>query len=307
MLNKKKIAVVTGGAGFIGSHMVDLLLAKKYRVHVIDNLSGGHKKNLAHHYNNPLLKFKKIDICKLKKNNKLFKNATYVFHFAGVGDVVPSIKKPDNYMMINVQGTVRVLEAARHAKVKKFIYAASASCYGMNSKRTKESSKINLQNPYALSKYLGEKVVFNWSKVYGLPANSIRIFNAYGTRNKTTGSYSAVIGVFFKQKLKKVPLTIVGDGKQTRDFIYVTDIAEAFLAAAKTSIVGTIYNVGAGNSQSVNFLANLIGGKKVFVQNRLGETKHSCANIGKIKRQLKWKPKVLFKDGLAKIWNEITK
>ena len=302
-----KIAVVTGGAGFIGSHMVDLLLSKNFTVHVIDNLSVGHMKNLMHHRNNPKLKFEKIDICKLKPNNKLFKNTNYVFHFAGIGDVVPSIENPLKYMMANVYGTVQVLEAARYSKVKKFIYAASASCYGLTKTCTKENFPINLEHPYALSKYLGEKSVFHWNKVYNLPVNSIRIFNAYGPRARTTGAYGAVIGVFFKQKIENKPLTIVGDGKQSRDFVHVTDVAESFLAAAKTSYIGRIYNVGSGNPQIVNYLAELIGGKKISIPDRPGEPKHSWADIRKIKRELKWKPKIKFKNGIAKMLEEIYK
>ena len=235
-----KKAVITGGAGFIGSHMVDLLLKKKYKVYVIDNLTGGHKKNLKHHTKNPLLKFKKFDICKLNPNNEIFKNIDYVFHFAGIGDIVPSIESPSKYMKVNVQGTVNVLEACRYNKVKKFVYAASASCYGIVEKRIGENSKISLEHPYALSKYLGERAVFHWYKIYNLPVNSIRIFNAYGPRVRTTGAYGAVIGVFFKQKIKNKPMTIVGDGKQSRDFVHVTDVAKAFLAAAKTIYSGKI-------------------------------------------------------------------
>ena len=306
-MKNKKIAVVTGGAGFIGSHMVDLLLAKKYRVHVIDDLSGGHKKNLKHCYNNPLLKFEKIDICKLKSNNKLFRNAQYVFHFAGLGDIVPSITNPEHYMMTNVQGTVKVLEASRYSKVKKFVYAASASCYGLAKIHTRENFAISLKHPYALSKYLGEKAVFHWHKVYGLPVNSIRIFNAYGPRSRTTGAYGAVFGVFFKQKIKNKPFTIVGDGKQTRDFVYVTDVAEAFLATAKTNYVGKIYNVGSAKPKTINYLAKLIGGKKIFIPNRPGEPKYSWADISKIKRELNWKPKIKFEEGIAKMLTEIEK
>ena len=303
----KKIAVVTGGAGFIGSHMVDLLLSQKYRVHVIDNLFGGHKNNLNHHKSNSQLKFEKIDICKLKPNNHFFKNAYYVFHFAGIGDIVPSIEKPQNYMMTNVQGTINVLEAARYAKVKKMVYAASASCYGITNKRVKEDFRISLEHPYALSKNLAEKVALHWYQVYGLPVNSIRIFNAYGTRVRTTGAYGAVIGVFLKQKIKNKPLTIVGDGKQSRDFVHVTDVARAFLAVAQTTFVNKIYNVGTGIPQTVNYLSNLIGGKKVFIPNRPGEPKCSCADIGRIKRELKWRPKIKFEDGITEMLNEIEK
>ena len=305
MKNKRKIAVVTGGAGFIGSHMVDLLLAKQFKVNVIDNLVGGHKKNYKHHIKNPLFKFTKMNICELKPNNILFKNADYIFHFAGIGDIVPSIENPANYMETNVQGTIKVLEAARFSKVKKFVYAASASCYGLTKTKVKENFNINIEHPYALSKYMGELAAFHWNKVYKVPVNSIRIFNAYGTRSRTTGTYGAVFGVFIKQKLKNKPLTIVGDGKQSRDFVYVTDVARAFFAAAKTSRTGKIYNVASGTPQTVNYLAKLIGGKKVFIPNRPGEPKKSWADTTKIRRELKWKPKINFKTGVAMMMQEI--
>lgn len=305
MKKRKKIAVVTGGAGFIGSHMVDLLLKKNYHVNVIDNLSGGHKKNLAHHKNNASLKFQKEDICNLKKNHKFFKNADYVFHFAGIGDIVPSIENPVNYMYTNIQGTVKVLESARFNKIKKFVYSASASCYGTSSTRKSEKGKIDIKYPYALSKYMGEKMAFHWYKVYKLPVNSIRIFNAYGTRVRTTGAYGAVFGVFFKQKIKKQPLTIVGNGKQSRDFVYVTDVVRAFYSAAKTKKSGEIYNLGSDKPQSINTLARLIGGKKTFIPDRPGEPYRTWANITKIKKHLNWKPKINFKDGVKKMLTEI--
>tara|TARA_B100001142_G_scaffold319383_1_gene362782 strand:+ start:2050 stop:3045 length:996 start_codon:yes stop_codon:yes gene_type:complete len=302
---KNKIAIVTGGAGFIGSHMVDLLISKKYKVHVIDNLSGGHKKNLSHHKKNSLLKFEKIDICNLKKNHKFFKNADLVFHFAGIGDIVPSIENPINYMKTNIQGTIRVLEASRYNNIKKFVYSASASCYGLNTSRIKEKAKIDPQYPYALSKYMGEQAAFHWHKVYNLKVNSIRIFNAYGTRVRTTGAYGAVFGVFFKQKIMNKPFTIVGNGKQSRDFVYVTDVAKAFFAAAKSSKSGQIYNVGGDNPQSVNKLASLIGGKRIFIPDRPGEPRRTWANISKIKNELKWKPSINFKNGVSKMLSEI--
>ena len=220
---------------------------------------------------------------------------------------MPSIENPIDYMMTNVQGTIRVLEASRFAKVKKFVYAASASCYGLTKKRTKENFNIKPEHPYALSKYLGEKAVFHWHKVYGLPVNSIRIFNAYGPRVRTTGAYGAVIGVFFKQKIENKPMTIIGNGKQSRDFVHVSDVARAFLAAAKTSYSGRVYNVGTSKPKTVNYLYSLIGGKKVFIPNRPGEPKYSSADIGKIKRELKWYPKIQFKNGIAQMLKEIEK
>jgi len=307
MIRKKKIALVTGGAGFIGSHMVDLLLSKGYFVRVIDNLSGGHKKNLTHCINSTNLRFKKMDICNLKENDNFFKNVDYVFHFAGIGDIVPSIEKPKEYMKTNVQGTIRVLEASRYSKVKKFVYAASASCYGKTKRLTNEEYRINTEHPYALSKYLGELSALHWHKVYGLPVNSIRIFNAYGPRVRTTGAYGAVIGVFLKQKIEKKPLTIVGDGKQSRDFIYVTDVAKAFFAASKSKLNGKIYNIGTGKPTTVNYLANLIGGKKVSIPDRPGEPRCSCADIKKIKRDLKWKPIINFEQGISIMLRQIEK
>ncbi|TRZ47683.1 SDR family oxidoreductase [bacterium] len=302
---KKTISVVTGGAGFIGSHMVDLLLDNDFEVRVIDNLSGGHEHNLAHRANDSRLRFEKADICDLEPESSIFHDANYVFHFAGIGDIVPSIEHPITYMQTNVQGTVRVLEAARSAGVNKFVYAASSSCYGLASTPTREDHPIAPQYPYALSKYQGEQAVFHWNKVYGMPVNSIRIFNAYGTRVRTTGVYGAVLGVFFKQKLAGKPFTIVGDGNQTRDFIYVTDIAQAFLAAAQTNRVGQVYNVGAGAPQSINRLVELLGGEVVFVPKRPGEPDCTWADIRKITSELKWKPTVPFEVGVAKMLAEI--
>lgn len=304
-MTAQPIAVVTGGAGFIGSHMVDLLLERSFEVRVLDNLSGGHERNLAHHATNPRLHFEQFDICKLESDSSLFHNAKYVFHFAGIGDIVPSIEQPVEYMQTNVQGTVRVLEAARAAGAKKFLYAASSSCYGIAATPTREDHPIAPQYPYALSKFQGEQAVFHWHQVYRLPVNSIRIFNAYGTRVRTTGVYGAVFGVFFKQKLSGKPFTVVGDGSQTRDFIYVTDIARAFFAAADTTISGQVFNVGAGNPQSVNRLVELLGGTPVYLPKRPGEPDCTWADISKVTSQLSWQPDVSLEDGVAKMVAEI--
>ena len=302
---KQKVAVVTGGAGFIGSHMVDLLLDNRFEVRVIDNLSGGHERNLAGRASDSNLHFEKLDICSLAPENKLFKGANLVFHFAGIGDIVPSIENPISYMETNVQGTVRVLEASRAANIERFVYAASSSCYGLASTPTNEDHPIAPQYPYALSKYQGEQAVFHWSQVYGLPINSIRIFNAYGTRVRTTGAYGAVFGVFFKQKLAGKPFTVVGDGNQMRDFIYVTDIARAFMAAAETSKVGQVYNLGAGNPQKINRLVELLGGEIVYVPKRPGEPDCTFADIRKITTDLDWQPTVSFKEGVHMMQVEI--
>jgi len=307
MINNKPIVVVTGGAGFIGSHMVDLLLENHYQVRVIDNLSGGRASNLQQHANNQNLQCYWQDIMELEPNNAApFIHADYVLHFAGIGDIVPSIENPLPYMEINVQGTVKVLECARFNKIKKVVYAASSSCYGLAAVPSREDNTIEPQYPYALSKYLGEKAALHWHTVYNLPVNSIRIFNAYGTRVKTTGAYGAVFGVFFKQKLANKPFTVVGNGKQQRDFVYVTDVARAFLAAMETAKVGEIYNVGAGNPQSINYLVELLGGQATYIPKRPGEPDCTYADISKISEQLHWKPEISFEEGVQKMLSEIT-
>ena len=240
-------AVVTGGAGFIGSHMVDLLLDRGFEVSVIDNLAGGRKENIAQHSANPRFEFHEQDMCELTPGSVLFRGADYVFHFGGIGEIVPSIEDPVKYMKTNVNGTLAVLEAARHARVKKVVYAASSSCYGLATELpTTETAPIRPEYPYALSKYLGERTALHWGQVYGLPVISLRMFNVYGPRVKTTGAYGAVFGVFLAQKLHRRPFTVVGDGTQRRDFVYVTDVARAYLLAAESERSGEIYNLGGG-------------------------------------------------------------
>ena len=306
-LSDRPLAVVTGGAGFIGSHMVDLLRARDYRVHVIDSLTGSTGENLAHHRDDPAVKVIVEDIRQLPADHHAFVGARYVFHFAGIGDIVPSIERPIDYMDTNVQGTVRVLECARHAGVAKLVYAASSSCYGLAATPTREDHPIAVQYPYALSKYQGEMAALHWHQVYRLPVNSVRIFNAYGPRVRTTGAYGAVFGVFFRQMLAGKPFTVVGDGTQTRDFLFVTDVAKGFLAAAETDLVGEIFNLGAGNPQSVNRLVELLGGDVVYLPKRPGEPDCTWADIGKITGKLDWHPLVSFEEGVARMLEDIEK
>ena len=304
-MTRLPISVVTGGAGFIGSHMVELLLAEGHTVRVIDDLSGGRESNLTCLANQESLSLCIDDITSLPDDHALFDGASYVFHFAGIGDIVPSIERPTKYIDTNVLGTVRVLEAARHARVSKFVYAASSSCYGLAGTPTQEEHLIDPQYPYALSKYQGEQAVFHWNRVYGLPTNSIRIFNAYGTRVRTTGVYGAVFGVFFKQKLEGKPFTVVGDGTQRRDFVYASDVADGFLRAATTNLVGEVWNLGGGNPQSINRLVELLGGHVEYIPRRPGEPDCTWANIEKIARDLSWLPKVQFEEGVGLMLKEI--
>ena len=304
-MTERPLAVVTGGAGFIGSHMVDLLVEHGFRVHVIDTLVGGREANLAQHAASTEVVLEQRDIRACQPGEALFDNARYVFHFAGIGDIVPSIEQPLEYLSTNAQGTVQILECARRAGVQRLVYAASSSCYGLAETPTREDHPIAPQYPYALSKYQGEQAAFHWQRVYGLPVNSIRIFNAYGTRSRTSGAYGAVFGVFLRQKLAGEPFTVVGDGTQRRDFVYVTDVAKAFFAAAVGDPIGQVWNLGSGNPQSVNRLVELLGGEKVHIPKRPGEPEVTFADISKLQRDLGWRPEVSFEQGVARIVEQI--
>ncbi|MEX2224537.1 MAG: SDR family oxidoreductase [Candidatus Rokuibacteriota bacterium] len=299
-------AVVTGGAGFIGSHMVDLLVDHGYRVVVIDNLATGRAENLAQHRHEPRVEFHEIDMCTVSRDSPLFKDVDYVFHFGGIGDIVPSIERPLEYMRANVDGTLAILEASRHAGVRKFVYAASSSCYGLATELpTTEQAPIHPEYPYALSKYLGESAALHWAQVYRLPVISIRMFNVYGPRVRTTGAYGAVFGVFLAQKLHGKPFTVVGDGSQRRDFVFVTDVARAYLMAAESAETNQVFNMGSGSPQTINRLIGLMGGDVVHVPKRPGEPDCTWADIGRIQRALGWKPEISFPQGVAAMLAQI--
>jgi len=306
MISKKKIALVTGGAGFIGSHMVDLLLDKGFYVRVIDNLISGKEENLNDHKNNDRLSLEIKDINNLNNSSHIFSDVDYVYHFAGIGDIVPSIEKPIHYINNNILGTSKILECCKLYNIKKLIYAASSSCYGMANVPTNEKHTISPMYPYALSKYIGEQICFHWWNVYNLPVNSMRIFNAYGIRSKTTGTYGAVFGVFLKQKISNQPFTLVGDGTQKRDFVYASDVANAFYLSSITNKIGQIYNVGSNNPQTINYLIELLGGGKInYLPKRPGEPVCTWAETSKINKDLNWYPKITFKEGVNKIISEI--
>ena len=297
--------LVTGGAGFIGSNLVDQLVLKKHKVIVLDNFSTGRLSNLSQHKKKNV-RIVKIDISSNKNLDKYFKGVKYVFHLAGLADIIPSIKNPDKYFKSNVVGTLNVVQAAKKANIKKLIYAASASCYGIPNKfPIKENAKINLKYPYAFTKWQAEELIMHWAKVYNFPAISFRFFNAYGPRSRTSGAYGAVFGVFLAQKLANKPLTIVGNGNQTRDFIHVNDLVNGIIKAALSKKVGKIYNIGGGQEIKVNKIANLIGGKKIHIPKRPGEPNRSLADITKIKKDLDWKPKIKIEDGVKNLLNQI--
>ena len=294
-------SIITGGAGFIGSNLTDHLVRIGHKVIILDNFVSGKKNNLAHHKKKDV-KIVKLDISKSKNLYRYFKGVDYIFHLAGLAEIIPSIKNPKQYFDNNVIGSLNVVEAAKKAKIKKLIYAASSSCYGTpKSFPTSEKDKIDLKHPYAVTKFMGEELIMKYASIFNMPNISFRFFNVYGPRLNTSGQYSAVIGNFLSQTRKKKPLTIVGNGKQTRDFIHVDDLANAFIKVIKSKSVNKIYNLGSGKRTSINTIAKIFGGKKKFIPIRPGEPRNSLANISKIKKEINWKPKITIKEGIKRL------
>lgn len=292
--------VVTGGAGFIGSHLVDFLVKSGRKIRVIDNLAVGKLSNIESHKGGEQVSFHRADVADKPAMMDLISGAERVFHLAAMADIVPSIQNSEQYFRANVDGTFAVLEAARAAGVKKLVYTASSSCYGIpDTYPTPESQAIDTRYPYALTKYLGEQLAMHWAKVYHMPICSVRLFNVYGPRARTSGTYGAVFGVFLAQILSGKPLTVVGDGKQTRDFTFVADVVRAFAMVADGGRDGQIYNVGTGNPVSVNRLVELLKPKEVvYIPKRPGEPDCTMADNTRIVSDLGWRPEVSFEDGV---------
>jgi len=298
--------LITGGCGFIGSHLADKFISLDFEVVVIDNLSTGRTDNIAQLINNPKFTFHNLDIVDFEAISPLFEGTDWVFHLAALADIVPSIEHPDSYFNSNVNGTFNVLEACREKNIKKIIYTASSSCYGLPDKfPTSETAQIRPQYPYALTKNIGEQLVMHWCQLYKIPAISLRFFNVFGPRARTSGTYGAVFGVFLAQKLAKKPYTVVGDGEQTRDFTYVTDIVDAIHSAAASSVSGEVINIGSSSTYSINELVRLLGGPFVNIPKRPGEPDCTWADISKAKELLGWEPKVRFEDGVNALLDEM--
>ena len=300
MSAQARICAVTGGAGFIGSHLVERLLRDGHTVVVLDNFSTGRMQNLSPAKTRGRLRVHKLDVARFRELKPLLKGVDWVFHLAALADIVPSIQHPLQYHHSNVDATASVLEAARACGVKRFIYAASSSCYGLPDVfPTPETAPIRPMYPYALTKYLGEQYVLHWHKVYRMPCLSLRLFNVYGPRSRTAGAYGAVFGVFLAQKMADRPFTVVGDGTQTRDFTFVTDVADAFVRAAESDVAGEIFNVGSGGTYSINSLVKLLKGPVIRLPRRPGEPDCTFAATGKICKILGWRPKVGFRQGVG--------
>ena len=291
-------ALITGGAGFIGSNLCDYLIKKDFKILVIDNLETGNIKNL----NNvkKKIKFIKADITDSKSlKDKYFKKVDVIFHLAALADIVPSINNPKKYFDTNVNGTLNILEKCKKNQVKKLIYAASSSCYGLPKKLPiNENAKIDTRYPYALSKYLGECLVLHWSKVYKMNNVSLRLFNAYGPRSRTNSNYGAMFGVFLTQKLKNKQITIIGNGKQTRDFLFISDLVRAIYKSYKHGKSGEIYNISSGKETSINKIAKLLNHPVVFIPKRPGEPDRLRGDIKKTKITFRWKPEISINRGV---------
>lgn len=297
----RAVDVVTGGAGFIGSHLVDRLLAEGRAVRVLDSFVIGRRANLAAHLDNPRLEIVEADITDRDSVKGVCAGADRIFHLAARADIVPSIQLPEAYFRANVDGTFAVLEAARQFGVRRIVYVASSSCYGIpDVYPTPEATPADPRYPYALTKYLGEQLALHWAQVYRLPVSSVRLFNVYGPRARTSGTYGAVFGVFLAQLLANKPLTIVGDGTQTRDFTFVSDVVDALLTVVERGRIGEVYNVGTGAPVSVNELVRLLGAREtVHIDKRPGEPDCTWADIAKIATELGWRPRVSFAEGVA--------
>ena len=311
--------IVTGAAGFIGSHLVDALLAAGHSVLGIDDLSTGRTKNLAPALEKTGFAFLEKNISSVSKNDLVLQECDWFFHLAGRADLVPSIVNPEDYFQVNVEGTFRALQLARELGAKRFLYAASSTCYGIPDQYpTPETAPCKPEHPYALTKLMGEEMVMHWHRVYQLPTLSLRLFNVYGPRSRTTGAYGAVFGVFLRQKLAGVPFTVVGDGSQTRDFTFVSDVASAFLAAAQSNVAGEIFNIGSGHTYAVNRLVELLGGEKTYIPRRPGEPDCTFADKAKFTSRTGWQPSITLEQGVSRmleviddwrdapLWNEQT-
>ena len=300
--------LVTGAAGFIGSHLCEKLIEHGHTVVGIDNLSVGRVENLKSILKHANFTFEKVDVTVRQSKSghwlgRKLKDIDWVFHLAARADIVPSIVDPFDYHRANVEGTVAVLDAARRQGVKRFIYAASSSCYGIPDEYpTLESAEMRPEYPYALTKMIGEQYVMHWAKVYKMPTISLRFFNVYGPRARTAGTYGAVFGVFLSQLFHKDPLTVVGDGTQTRDFTFVSDVVRALVLAAESNVVGECINIGAGQPRSVNELVSLLGTTNIqHIPKRPAEPDCTWANIDKASQLLGWRPEVSFEEGVKKM------
>ena len=294
---------VTGGAGFIGSNLVDALLEKGYQVIVLDNFSTGKRKNLAHCAENPAFELLEGDIRDFDMCKRAAEGCDYVFHEAALGSVPRSIVNPQASLEVNVQGFCNMIEAARLAGVKRFIYASSSSVYGDDTHMPKEEAFTgNALSPYALSKQMDEKIAENYNRVYGFETIGLRYFNVFGRRQDPDGAYAAVIPKFIMSVLRGEPPVINGDGSISRDFTHIDNVVQANLLCLETPFANTVYNIACGARTTLNELFSFIsadsGIKAVYGSARKGDIPHSLADISKAVRELQYSPEIDVRTGL---------
>jgi UDP-glucose 4-epimerase len=302
----KKI-LITGGLGFIGCHLVKYYLKRSFLVTVIDNLSTGQKSNLtAAEYKKIKIVFKDVSDQSIYR---FVKNQDFIIHAAGLADLIPSIEDPESYFKSNIEGTFNLMSAVRkyNKKLKKFIYLASSTCYGIPKKYpTSEVSDIITKHPYANSKYIGEEIVRHYSNVFNINSNSLRLFNVYGTQSRTNSHYGAMFGVFLAQKIHNKPLTIVGNGRQGRDFLYVFDLVNAIDKILKKQNTKFFeYNIGYGKTVKVISIAKMISDNIIFIPKRPGEPYITHACTKRFQKEFKWKPKINITNGVNKLLENI--
>ncbi len=291
--------LVTGGAGFIGSHVAERLLAMGHKVRVLDNLTQGQRAWVP-----AAAEFFEGDIVDQALCRRACEGVTGVFHLAAMSKVAPSIDKIEYCTEQNVLGTQNVLIAARDAKVRKVVYSGSSTYYGSQPPPSREELPPQCLNPYALSKYVGEQYCELFTRLYGLPTITLRYFNVYGARQPSVGAYALVLGIFLAQKARGEALTIHGTGEQRRDFVHVSDVVEANVKAFQSAAQGTVCNIGSATNHSVQEIANVISPKQVHLPRRAGDAEITLADIGRAKQLLGWAPTVRFEDGLRQLMDE---
>ncbi|MCX6722096.1 MAG: NAD-dependent epimerase/dehydratase family protein [Candidatus Staskawiczbacteria bacterium] len=290
--------LVTGGAGFIGSNLVDKLIEQNHEVVIIDNLSSGKKEDL-----NPKAKFYNLDICDFEKIKPIFSGIDYVFHLAAIPRVFFSVENPTETSKTNILGTINVFKAAAQAKVKRVVFYSSSAVYGdQKEKIFKESTPTNPVSPYGLQKLVGEQFAKLFLELYKIPIVCLRVFNVYGPRIDFDTDYGLVVGKFLYLKSQNKPLTIYGNGEQTRGFCYVGDLADVSIKAMESSSLkgGEIINISGENSYSVNHIAKIIGGKIIYLPKRDGDPENTKADVSLAKKLLDWSPKINLEDGIKK-------
>ncbi len=297
-MSPKRVVLVTGGAGFVGSNLVDELIAREFKVRVIDNFATGSRKNL-----NPRAELIEADIRDGEAIRSAFHGIDCVFHVAALPRIPLSIARPVETHMTNVVGTLNVLIAARDAKVRRVIYSGSSSVYGDQTVMPLvETMTPNPLNPYALQKYVGEQYTRMFHRLFAMETLTLRYFNVYGPRMASEGAYVTVISAFMAARRRGEPLQIHGDGKQTRDFTHVSDIVAANILAMDASMAdGRAINIGAGHNVSINRIADLIGGQRVRLDGRQGDMRHTLADTTEASRILGWHPRVTVEEGIARL------